>query len=63
MPLRNDWLDNAYSGLFAAEMNTVCQMKQDIRNKFSLLCEHRAQEIYFFNQNLFDICINFTQLH
>lgn len=53
--------ENSYSYLFAAEVNDMRALEQDIKNNFSHLREQKSREIYFYNPSLFDIYIDFIQ--
>lgn len=56
-------LDNTYSYLFTCEVSDMRQIEQDIKNQFPHLREYRSREIYFFNQSLFDMYVDFIQSH
>lgn len=53
--------ENSYSYLFAAEVNDMRALEQDIKNNFSHLREQKSREIYFYNPSLFDMYIDFIQ--
>lgn len=53
--------ENSYSYLFAAEVNDMRALEQDIKNNFSHLREQKSREIYFYNPSLFDMYVDFIQ--
>ena len=55
--------ENTYSYLFTCEVSDMRQIEQDIKNQFPHLREYSSREIYFFNQSLFDMYVDFIQSH
>ena len=55
--------DNIYSYLFTCEVKNMRGIEQDIKNKFPHLREQRSREIYFYNDSLFDMYVDFIKSH
>lgn len=53
--------DNAYSILFCAEVSDMAALEGEITRQFSHLREHKSREIYFYNEALFEMYVDFIK--
>ncbi|MEI0551529.1 GIY-YIG nuclease family protein [Brachyspira intermedia] len=55
--------DNIYAYIFTCEVKNMRQIENDIKNNFPHLREQKSKEIYFYNNSLFDMYIDFIKSH
>ena len=55
--------DNIYKFLFTCEVKDMRAIENDIKNHFPHLREQSSREIYFFNNALFDMYVDFIRSH
>ena len=55
--------DNIYSYIFTCQVKNMRQIENDIKNNFPHLREQKSKEIYFYNNSLFDMYIDFIKSH
>lgn len=55
--------DNIYTYLFTAVVKNMRQIENDIKNNFPHLHEQSSREIYFYNNTLFDMYVDFIKAH
>lgn len=53
--------DNIYKYLFTCQVKNMRQLEQDIKNQFPHLREQSSREIYFYNNSLFDMYVDFIK--
>ena len=55
--------DNIYSYIFSCQVKNMKQVEEDIKNQFPHLREQSSREIYFYNNSLFDMYVDFIRSH
>lgn len=55
--------DNIYKFLFTCEVKDMRAIENDIKNQFPHLREQSSREIYFYNNSLFDMYVDFIRSH
>ena len=55
--------DNIYKFLFTCEVKDMRAIEKDIKNQFPHLREQSSREIYFYNNSLFDMYVDFIRSH
>ncbi len=53
--------DNIYAYLFTCRVRNMRQLEQEIKNHFPHLREQASREIYFYNNSLFDMYVDFIK--